>query len=228
MPIKPVKRFTAWSYSRLGDYIQCPLKAKLKHLDKVAEPPAPALERGSEIHAVAAKYAKGELAKFPDELQLFEKEFGFLKKNRTKYKYMLEEQWAFNRLWESCSWFDRTAWCRMILDLAYIKGSTLIIIDHKTGKIREEQKPQLTLYALGGLLMFPQIKHVSAQFWYLDQGVVVEDRYKRTPSIMDELRNGWSAKVVALLSDTKFAPRPGDKCRWCYYRAAGDVRLCKF
>ncbi len=69
MPIKAMPRFTAWSYSRLSDYEACPLKAKIKHLDKVSEPSSPALKRGSDIHELAAKYATNQLT----ELEFVEK-----------------------------------------------------------------------------------------------------------------------------------------------------------
>ena len=34
----PIKPLTSWSFSRYSDYKTCPLKAKLKHIDKIQEP----------------------------------------------------------------------------------------------------------------------------------------------------------------------------------------------
>ena len=41
---------TAWSYSRYADYTQCPLKFKLKHIQRLPTKGSPAMDRGSAIH----------------------------------------------------------------------------------------------------------------------------------------------------------------------------------
>ena len=71
----PIKQLTSWSFSRYSDYKQCPLKAKLKHLDKISEPPNEAMARGAAIHTLAEKYIKGEGRSLPPELKLFKDEF---------------------------------------------------------------------------------------------------------------------------------------------------------
>ena len=42
MALKKGNGVTAWSYSRLSDYQQCPAKFKHKHMDKLPDPPGPA------------------------------------------------------------------------------------------------------------------------------------------------------------------------------------------
>ena len=226
MPIKPVKRFTAWSYSRLGDYNQCPLRARLKHLDRVQEPGSPAMDRGAEVHDDAAKYITGEKRTLSAELKLFKKEFTALRKLHVKSPVLVERQWAFTSTWQSTDWFGNDAWCRMVVDLAYGDGSVLDIVDYKTGRVRvEEQRPQLSLYALGGFLIAPDVQQVRTHFWYTDHGETTSETFERAQ--LPKLKKEWQAAVMPLFKDTKFAPRPTDKCRWCHYSKA-KLGLCKF
>lgn len=225
MPIKPPPKFTAWSYSRLGDYEQCPLRAKLKHIDRIKEPGSAAMDRGAKIHEQAAQYMRGELSKLPTELGLFKKEFNQARKHAETL--IIEEQWALTSAWQPCGWFDSTAWLRMVLDLAYQPARGLLrIIDYKTGRVRGvEQKPQLSLYALGGFLLIPDLLRVEVELWYLDHGEVVRDTFLH--STIGELKKQWQKKSRPLFADKIFAPRPGDKCRWCHY-GQGKAGLCKF
>ena len=71
----PIKPLTSWSFSRYQDYKSCPAKAKYKHIDKLKEPPSPAMERGAAIHNLCEQYVRGTLAKLPPELKLFKDEF---------------------------------------------------------------------------------------------------------------------------------------------------------
>lgn len=77
-------KITSWSFSRYSDYKQCPLKAKLKHVDKLKEPPNEAMARGAAIHNIAEKYIKGEGRTLPAELKQFGAEFKMLRKQYKK------------------------------------------------------------------------------------------------------------------------------------------------
>ena len=65
-------KITSWSFSRYADYKNCPLKFKLKHVDKLNEPPNEAMARGAAIHTLAEEYIKGKGRTVPPELKLFE------------------------------------------------------------------------------------------------------------------------------------------------------------
>lgn len=237
----PIKTFTSWSFSRYSDYRRCPLAAKLKHLDKIPEPKNAAMDRGAQIHNLAEDYLKGKVAKLAPELQAFAKEF---KQLRDLYKRRLqpmavEDTWAFTAAWDQTRWDDWVGcWVRIKLDCAHqVDGDVMVITDWKTGKFRpelhEEYLEQLELYALGALLTYPHIQAAAPFLAYTDEGKVCPERaqlYVRDD--VDRLKALWSKRVGPMFKDRTFAPRPNDKCKWCWYgqakKAAGGPGLCKY
>lgn len=234
----PSAKVTSWSFSRYVDYTTCPARFKYKHLDKLPEPPSPAMERGTAIHKLAEDYVKGALAKLPQELAQFKAEFARLKKEKIKF---VEEQWAYRADWAHTMWNDWTGcWLRVKMDVAYInvEHNALVPIDHKTGKFREEKNAeyltQLELYGLAGLVQHPTVDVVSPRLWYLDQGRVYPDPEQDEPEIeyfrKDEaaLKKKWTARVKPMFNDTTFRPTPSDAgCRYCHYRKANGGP-CKY
>lgn len=222
MVINTAKKITSWSYSRYACYKECPAKAKYKFIDRLFEPPAPAMERGNVIHKMAERYTKGEEKKLPEELKLFKDQFTELKKSKPR----VEETWAFTKSWAQTVWNDwQNCWLRIKTDASCVDGTTLYVIDHKTGKLRDGYDEQLSLYGVGGVLVHPHIKEVNTQMWFLDSGDVVEKTYKATE--LKALQKDWDKKVQPMLNDTRFAPKPGNGCSWCAFsKSKGGP--CKF
>ena len=239
-----VKQITSWSFSRYSDYKQCPLKAKLKHLDKIAEPKSAAMERGSDIHSKAEGYIKGNLRTLPSELKTFADKFKMLRQayNKRLQGMAVEDMWAFTSDWGQTTWDNWiNCWIRIKLDCAYYvdhEMKILKICDWKTGKFRaemnEEYIEQLELYALAALLIYPHVEKVVPELVYLDAGVVYpssDEAFTFTQKDLPKLKKLWVKRTKAMLNDKIFAPRPNDKCRWCYYRASNKVNgggQCKF
>jgi hypothetical protein len=183
------------------------------------------MDRGSAIHKVAEDFvtAPGAKApKLPVELAYYGPEFKLARKG----KPIAEQEWSFTRSWAPTGWFSKDAWCRIKTDLVFWRKAEkkggddqLVIVDHKTGKRRDEHVTQLSLYALGGFLKFDSIDKISAEVWYLDQGKpITEAAFERAQ--LPELINDWEHKTKAMLNDTCFAPRPGNGCRWCHFKKA--------
>lgn len=211
-------RITAWSYSRYKEYMTCPLRAKLKFIDKLQEPPSPAMARGDAIHKIAEKYVKTG-GRFPSELKPLEKEF----KEIRKAKASAEGELAFTRDWEPCGWFDmQRCWVRIKIDALLVpvekkmEEEPVRVIDYKTGKIREgEYDEQLELYGLTGLLVAPKARTSTGELWFIDHAQVIplEEAFKREQEA--KLKKHWEIKTAKMLADDKFLPTPGDGCRWC-------------
>jgi CRISPR/Cas system-associated exonuclease Cas4 (RecB family) len=249
MPTPIKKRIEAWSWSRYNDYRKCPALAGYKYVTKPELPPgegSPAMDRGTGIHQIAQAFASKEVpaidkrdgdrlkpfkariaaaakGTMPKELASFRKEFNELR----KIVPLVEQEWAFNNRWQPVGWFGAEAWCRVKVDAHHhnTKDSILPIIDHKTGKVYEEDgRLQMELYGVAGLIKYPDVKVVHSQLWYLDQGEKAEHEFKRED--LPKLQNLWTERTKAMLSDTKFATRPGYYCRWCEY-SADNLGPCK-
>ena len=228
------KRITAWSFSRYSTYKECPFKARLKFIDKLEEPGNAAMDRGTEIHKLAERYIKGELNRMPKELSkvavIVKACRSFYQKRKDMRQAVAEDTWAFTGTWDQTQWND---WAKCVLriklDFAHLekRGSKLILIitDWKTGKFREEKNEeyleQLDLYALAGLLLYPEADEVWPRLIYTDQNVIypkVEGEIKFTNKDIKKLKVTWVKRSSPMLLDTRFAPRPGKYCRYCHFR----------
>lgn len=241
------KRATSWSFSRYSLYRQCPLKFKLQNLDKLAtgQPKSAALVRGDQIHQLADKYVKGEIARLPAELKLFADLFKESKARlkKTPHLVMAEETLALRSDWSLTTWDDwKGCWVRIKMDYASIVSEdgrpVAIIDDYKTGKFRsdnrEEYMEQLELYALGALIkwekLIPDGLIVRPRLIYLDHGLTYpepKDAIVYPGSQLPALKKTWAKRVKPLLADTKFAPKPNKFCYNCEY-SAGKGGPCKF
>lgn len=238
MATKILKQFTSWSFSRWSDYKQCPLKAKLKHLDKMFEPKNDAMARGANIHDQAADYIQGKIPKLPPDLKLFKDEFAMLRKQYKKKinGMVVEDNWAFTVGWDETRWDDWVrCWVRIKLDCAHhIADDTMVVTDWKTGKYREdmheEYLEQLELYALSALILHPHLMAVWPRLVYLDQGTIYPqpgDKLVYTRSEVPKLIKLWNKRVKPMMNDKVFPPRPNDKCKWCHFRKQNGGP-CKF
>jgi len=238
---KTTPRLTSWSYSRYSDWRQCPLKAKLKHIDKLKEPPNPAMDRGNQIHKDAEAYIKGTAARLAPDLALFKDEFKML---RALYKkkslpMVVEDNWAFASDWSISRWDDWVnCWVRIKLDCAhYVDAAIMVVTDWKSGKFSErkaaEYLEQLELYALSAMLMHDHLEAVQVRIGWTDAGEMYPpEPLQYTRKDLKSLQKKWSDRVKPMMADTKFAPKPNNLCSWCYFGQAGKAKggpgLCKF
>jgi len=239
MPFPKSLQVKSWSFSRYNEYKSCPAKFKYKNLDKLPEPPNKAMERGALIHKLAEDYTTGKEKKLAPELKLFELEFKALKGQKVKF---VEESWAYKSDWTQTTWNDwANCWLRVKLDVAYInvEHNALVIIDHKTGKYRDEKNAeyleQLELYGTVGLTQHPTVDVVSPRLWYLDHGRIYpdpdtnpdEDEIEYFRKDAEKLRKKWVAQIKPMMTDRTFKPTPGAACTYCHYRKSNGGP-CKF
>lgn len=224
-----MKKITAWSFSRYSQYKQCPYKLKLTAIDKLKEPANDAMTRGSQIHALAEQFVKGQIKKMPAELVTFKDLFNQLAKayKRRSILNVVEDSWAFTKIWSRTTWDDwNNCWLRIKLDHAVsVDNETLVINDWKTGKFRpdsnEDYLEQLELYALAALILYPHIRKVLPRLVYLDEGSIFppdDSPLVYTQEDVPRLKVLWAKRTKAMLNDTKFAPRPNRFCKWCHFR----------
>lgn len=240
---KPVKlpQLTSWSYSRYSDWRQCPLKAKLKHIDKVREPSNPAMERGSKIHEDAEQYIKGTAKKLAPELELFKDEFKMLRVlfKKKSLPMVVEDNWAFTSTWTETAWNDWiNCWVRIKLDCAhFVSEGVMVVTDWKSGKPNDYKKleymEQLELYALAAFLLHPHLKEVQVRIGWTDVGQMYPAEPARYfPADVSKLRKSWDSRVKPMMVDTKFVPKPNSMCRFCWFgqskKSEGGPGLCRY
>lgn len=208
----------AWSYSRYADYKQCPLRFKLKHIDKKKEPGSPAMQRGSDIHKEGENYLKAK--KRPRAVP---KSYANFKDEMTQLwglNPLVEQQWGFTRQWSPTGWFGSDTWLRIVADVAVAyDDNTGDLIDFKTGRKYDTNEEQVELFSAGMFIKFPEMQHVTTRLWYLDVDPKDDNEVIReyTRADFENIRKDWERKIIPMFKDKKFAPTPNAKCRWCAF-----------
>lgn len=214
-------QITAWSYSRLKTYLQCPAKAKYAYIDRLPEPSSPAMDEGQRVHKLAEDYLKGKVgnAEIPDELLLFAGDYAALREyaDGNPDRVFVEHGAAFRKDLGVCDWFSKEAWLRVRYDALVInEDNSAVVIDLKTGKRRQEDRDQLSLFALATFMLFPGVTDVRTELWYCKDGALVEGSYRRED--FEALKAEWLKKAEPMLHDRQFLPTPNALCKWCAFR----------
>jgi RecB family exonuclease len=221
-------KITAWSFSRYNTYRTCPRRAKYLYIDKMKEPGSPAMDRGSDIHKLAERYVKGQVARLPPVLALFRDRLAAMRKafRSDRASIAVEETWAFRRDWTRTTWDDWDGcWLRIKLDVAHVTVGGVEITDWKTGKFSpqynlDQYVEQLELYALGSLIVYPD-QPVTPYLRFTDHEITYPAAGEGTtyvPADLPRLKKAWEKKTRPMLSDSTFAPRANSGCRWCHFR----------
>jgi hypothetical protein len=209
----------SWSYSKLLDFEACPLRFKLKHVDRVPEEKSPAADRGTAIHQLAEDYTNGKLKTLAPELRHFKDEFEILRREYKAKAVSLEGEWGFANNWEQHDY--RTAWLRMKADAVMHKqlSHEAIVIDFKTGKkFGNEIKhgEQVQLYALATAIREPWIKNITVELWYLDLDDMTQNTYTRTQAM--SFIPGFEKRANKIFTCKSFEPRANIfTCKCCAY-----------
>lgn len=222
-----MKNLKAWSFSRWRKYDQCARSAKHAYIDKLPDPPGPAMKRGSDVHEACEEYLKApadhpvpcppEALDFADEMEAL----------RVAPGIYSEEEWAFKADWSKCGWFDKDAWFRAKVDARHGKKTdgVMYIVDFKTGCKPPRQpgpieQDQRELYALAAFKRFGDaLREVNVDFWYFDRPLEAQNVYHDsfTRADLAALEEKWGVRSFTLTNDTDFAKSPGKYCFWCPY-----------
>lgn len=214
------------SYSRLVDYESCPRKAYLKHVDRIPDPrPSPAADRGTAIHLTGEQFIKGERHEVPDGFIKFAEELEALQRGFAAGIVDAESEWGFDKTWTACDW--KEAWFRVKADAVMrLTPVHAAVIDFKTGKkFGNEVKhgEQLQLYALATFLMYPELKDVTAELWYLDQDELSRIDVTREIAMKRYLKV-FDTRARKMTEASQYPANPNIySCKYCPY---GDTGHC--
>lgn len=200
---------TAWSYSRLACYEECPRKHQYRNIRKLDEPKGDAMFRGIKIHNEAAKFLEGKTDRVPVSCLKFMPELIELK----TFTPIVEQKWAFTKKMKPTSWMAKDCWLRATLDIGLIYGDgTGEAIDLKTGKMYDDYDDQLDLFAHTLFKMHPTevTKSVTVRLWYLDAGEEVVREISKAQAL--ERFEGLTERAEIMMSAKRFPPNPSWKC----------------
>jgi hypothetical protein len=214
-----VDTIKVWSHTKLTDFESCPLKAKKKYIEKIAEAKSEAADRGTKIHTLAEDFVSGKLRAMPEELKHFAEEFEALRILYKDGKVSIEGEWGFDKNWQPADYF-KSAWLRVKLDARLAKTKThSVVVDYKTGKKKGNEvkhAEQITLYGIAEILREPDVLTVDVELWYLDTDEITQMSFTRDQLIARI--PSFEKRGLAVTEATDFPPNANlYSCMWCPY-----------
>jgi len=209
---------TAWSYSRLNHYETCPKKFWHLAIKKdIKEEESEPQRYGKEVHkALELRVGKGtRLPLHLTHLEPYAKKFA-----EHSGEVFTEQKLAITKEFSPTGFFDSDVWCRAILDLAICNDDKAILVDYKTGKIKDDWT-QMQLAAAMFALHRQDVKEFTLLFWWIKAKTITEKRITK-----DELKEVWNellprVKVYEQANrGVEFPARPNWLCRrYCPVKA---------
>jgi hypothetical protein len=126
-----------------------------------------------------------------------------------------EMRLALNRDFEPVDFFAPDVWVRAIVDLMIVNGNTAIIIDWKTGKVKNDFT-QLGLSAAVASRWMPEIELFKTAFIWTKSKQASPKNYTLT-----KLQEVWNdlipraEKIESARATTSFPACPSGLCRYC-------------
>ena len=160
---------TAWSYSSIKTFDQCPKKYfHLKVVKDVKDTPGEAADYGTAVHEAAELFIK-------DGTPIPEK-FAFMrpyveplaKKKGTKHTELKLGVKRGLTGYEPCGFFAKDVWYRGIADLFIVNGTKAWLVDYKTGKnAKYADIKQLDLLAGAMFVHYPEVEIINSALLYV-------------------------------------------------------------
>ncbi len=213
-----MKPFT-WSYSALTTYELCPKKyfhlyfAEKGSPERVADSDSSFSADGKVIHeAMRARVMNGTPFDVPlRHLEPMAKRFA-----DAPGKKHAEMKLALTREFEPCDYFDKKVFVRVVIDLAIIQGKTAIVVDWKTGKVKDDPT-QMALTAAVLSRWMPEITEFKTLFVWLASKDITPKNYapEAFASVVWNNLLPRVAKIEEARKTTTFNAKPNGLCGWC-------------
>lgn len=203
----------AWSFSALNNFETCPKKFWHLRIQKdYKEVEGEALLYGKRVHKALEKYV-GQGKPLPKEFEHLEKHVkAFAEAPVQKH---VEMQLAIDSDFQPTDWFSKTTWCRAMLDLVLMGKKHALIVDYKTGKMKDDGFTQLKLGAAVLLVHYPMVETVeTAYLWTQHNGQTTRETFSR-----DEITEIWNEilprvnRFETAHKTDDFPARPSGLCR---------------
>jgi hypothetical protein len=213
----------AWSYSSLTAFENCPKRYNLVRMQKaVPDPPGKAALWGIEVHKHLELFVK-DGKPLPDDIAHYAGIMSIVTSHKGE-KYP-EQQLAVSASFDVSGWWDKSTWCRGVIDLMLVNKDKATVLDWKTGK-RKPDSAQLKLFAGLVFANYPEIDRVNTGFVWLLDGKLDTEAFTRNQ--IGEIWNSFLPRVrrmeIAYETDT-WQAKPSGLCR--AYCPVGKAR-CEF
>ena len=213
MTYNPPKSFV-WSYSKIKNNETCGKRhLNIDILKKFSEGPNPDLSWGEKVHNALAKRI-GSGTPLPEGMGNYE-EWALRVLEGDNVKIFTELKFGITEDFNPCGFFDKKVWYRGIADVLKFREQVGLVIDWKTGKIKEDGI-QLALMAVCVFIHYPQIQKIRSEFVWLNEGPNITSREDFS---REDIPKIWAAVLprVNQLKDAYargfFPPNPGGLCR---------------
>lgn len=202
----------SWSWSKVAAFETCPKRYYHYSVAKdVEEPESEAIAYGNTVHKVLADRLTGKpLPAHFSHLEEWAARIG------DGDKLLVEQKMAIKQDFSATDWKARDAWFRGIADVIKIKGRVALVVDWKTGKLKDESQ-QLALMAACVFAHHPEVEKIRSEFIWLK-----EDATTRADFARNDMVGVWNNLLprVSHLQQAhekqEFPPKPGFLCKnWC-------------
>jgi len=238
-------KYAPYSYSKMSTF-KCKNKFKLQYVDKIKTPfnKSVAMEIGSFKHFGIEKYLEGSKT-FKDDVlnykfslvdaekqkQVFAELSRILKSNTIKFykqQEKLEIEMGFGLVFDGdkviLGKYSKQSHIRGYIDLMYYDEftKTAYIIDHKTGKTRQDQDPlQLHIYYLVAMLMYPEAEVIQTQFNFVDNDETVSHTFY--PSDFEKIKKIVLDYIDEIENESEFE-KSEHYCDYCPFMKSGHCK----
>ena len=204
----------AYSYSAIQQYQNCPKQYFHERIAKDApkQPESEQQAEGKRIHkALELRVKNGK--SLPLDLKPLEpiaaKLAGSPGEIYTEMKLAVTEEL------KPTGWFEKDVWFRSVVDLAIVNDKNALIIDYKTGKVKEDYS-QLLLSAAVLMHYEEEIELVKAAYVWTSNRKVSPTHLHR-----DDIMEVW-ANYLPIINEieeateaSEFPAKPSPLCAWC-------------
>ena len=218
---------TAWSYSSIKTFDQCPKKYfHLKIIKDVKDTPGEAAQYGTDFHEAAELRIKDGTPippKFRQYADIVETLDAFPGDKHTELKLGVEKT---DTGYAPTTFFSKTVWWRGIVDLLIINGKTARMIDYKTGKnAKYADMKQLDLMAGAIFVHYPEVKTIKSALAY-----VVSNEFPKKTHYRENLNEYLSVfneqldNLEAAIENGIWNATPTPLCGWCPVVSCGHYK----
>ena len=211
----------AWSHSRLESFETFAFRFFQTSVHKsVPDPPGEAATWGTTVHAALEARLTHDGTELPKTLKAYEP---YAQKVESMVapggKLYAEQRIALTQDLKFTEFFDKNAWVRLIADVLIDNGESVIVLDWKTGK-RKENTAQLNLTAAVVPSVYPKAQVIHTGYVWLKDKKVDIAQYQAS-----QAKDLWKqflprvARLEQAHATNTWEKRPSGLCRrWCPVR----------